>query len=122
VDAENMTLPELRAFIAAAPWRHVRDSSHGNPDSQMDPHEYVIATWRGIDREQFERFVETIARHGYRGRYRPRYSGRALIGRYLVVDEHVYWHIPPVQLARTLVEYRQHEPLEDAQMRLPERS
>lgn len=109
----EMTIEELRRFISSAPFRHVKDATHGNPDSKMDPHEYIIGNWNNVDSDALRRFTYTIRVRGYRGRYRARYSGRDQINHYLIVDEHVYWFIPPMQLCRTKVEYRQHEPVEE---------
>lgn len=110
---EAMTLEQCRAFIASAPFRHVKDASHGNPDSQMDPHEYIIGSWDNVDSDAMRRFTFTIRARGYLGRYTARYSGRSQTNHYLIVDDRVYWFIPPMQLCRTLTEFRQHEPVEE---------
>jgi len=106
----EMTLAELRAFVAAAPFRAVRGTPEGPLNKPAQPHEYVIGTWDEVDDVAFRRFAATIKLRGYKGRYTPPYNGRTMVNTYLVVDEYVYWSVPN-QLCRTLVADRQHEPL-----------
>jgi hypothetical protein len=105
-------LDAARSFIAGLPWRWVQARPAGPLNKPPEPHQYVIEMWDEVDRIEFARFVATIRRFGYRGRYLIPYTGRTMVGRYLVVDDHVYWSVPN-QLCRTLVENRQHEPLDD---------
>ena len=78
-----------------------------------EPHAYVIRAWDNVDSAGFDAFRQTINRHGYKGRYTAPYNNRTMTCQYLVLDDYVYWFIPPQMLNRTLVENRQHDPIEE---------
>lgn len=105
-------LARARRFVEAMPFRHVRDATHGNPESKMDPHEYIIGSWERVPWDDFWWFVGAIEQHGHWGRYQARYSDRGYVRKYLDIGDRVYWFIKPFQLCRTKIEYRQHERLD----------
>lgn len=105
----EMTLDEAREWVTTFPWRKVRSDA---PGSQMDPHWYVINGWDEVPADLYWRFVRLVKRKGYKGRYTARYRpDRPMVNSYLEIGEHVYWTIPPKQICRTRIEYRQHEPI-----------
>lgn len=108
-----MTVEEQRAFIESVPFRPVRGVPEGPLNKPPDPHEYVIAEWSEVDREQFFRFVATIRQLGYRGKYTAPYNNRTMVNWYLQLDGWCYWFIRPVMLNRCRAELKQHEPLSE---------
>jgi hypothetical protein len=121
-----MTTAEARGFIAAVPWRWVRQIPVGEGLTEAeaiekwgeyrhvkpDPHQYVIAEWREVDTAALDRFVKLIKTEGcratYRAPYRPDYEMR---NRYLELDGWCYWWIRPNMLNRELAEHRKHVPI-----------
>jgi hypothetical protein len=111
-----MSLRQAEAFIAAVPWRQVRQVIDPTTPVQKppDPHQYVILGWREVPGRDFERFVALIRAEGYRGRYAPPYDpGRVMTNRYLQLGDWVYWFIHPNMLNRHRAEHRQHEVISD---------
>jgi hypothetical protein len=116
LQTREMTIRELRDFIASVPFRAVRDIPGGPLNKPPDPHEYVIAEWSEVDAEQFWRFVATIRRLGYRGKYTAPYNNRTMTNWYLRLDGWCYWFIRPVMLNRCRAELKQHEPLGEVRL------
>lgn len=102
--------PEIVRFIEASPWRWVKSTPE---PGGMEPHQYVIRHWREVDTPTFWKFVDLIRERGHRGRYTPPYNNRPQTNYYFEHAEFVYWHIWPIQLCRTKIEYRQHQRLDD---------
>ncbi len=122
---EPMTTDEARAFIAAVPWRQVKDVpvGEGLPDGGVerygdhrhvkpDPHQYVIRGWREIADDDFDRFVAMVRRDGYPATYRAPYRpDHEMRNRYLEIDGWCYWFIWPRMLNRERAEDRKHVPI-----------
>jgi len=120
-----MTTDQARAFIAAVPWRQVKDVpvGEGLPDGGVerygehrhvkpDPHQYVIRDWREVPDEGFGRFVAMIRRDGYRATYRAPYRpDHEMRNSYLEIDGWCYWFISPRMLNRERAEHRKHVPI-----------
>ena len=109
-----MTTDQARAFIAAVPWRQVKDVpvGEGLPDGGVerygehrhvkpDPHQYVIREWREVADNDFDRFVELIRQDGY----------HEMRNWYLEIDGWCYWFISPRMLNRERAEDRKHVPI-----------
>jgi hypothetical protein len=122
--ADQMTIDQARAFIAAVPWRWVKDVpvGEGLPDGGVerwgeyrqvkpDRHQYVIRDWREVDDDDFERFVAMIRRDGYRATYRAPYRpDHEMKNSYLEIDGWCYWFIGPRMLNRERAVERKHVP------------
>ena len=123
-----MTLAEARAFVAAVPWRWVRQVPVGEGLTEEeavakwgeyrhvkpDPHQYVIAEWREVDDDALDRFVELIEAEGYRATYRAPYRpDYEMRNRYLELDGWCYWWIHPNMLNRERAEHRKHVSVEE---------
>jgi hypothetical protein len=113
--ANEMTLPEAREFIASVPWRQVQDRparGEGVLPVAPDRHWYVINGWPEVPADLYWAFVRLVKRKGYLGRYTAPYRpDRTQVNSYLEIDQHVYWTVPPKQICRTRIEHRQHEPI-----------
>ena len=109
----STTLEAHRRFVASCSFRPVKGVPEGPLQKPPEPHAYVIRAWDNVDSAGFDAFRQTINRHGYKGRYTAPYNNRTMTCQYLVLDDYVYWFIPPQMLNRTLVENRQHDPIEE---------
>ena len=121
-----MTIAEARDFIAAVPWRWVKQIPVGEGlteeeaearygeyrHAKPDPHQYVIAEWREVDDADFERFRRLIRDAGYRATYRAPYRpDYEMRNTYLELDGWCYWFIYPNMLNRERAEHRKHVPI-----------
>jgi hypothetical protein len=64
-DHQSMSADEITSFIEAHTWKFAKTMP-------FSPHSYVVKE-NGRDPREFERFVVTIRRHGYRTRYGKSY-------------------------------------------------
>ena len=112
---DQPNLPDLaraREFIDSVPWRQVGNRPGGPLNKPAEKHWYhIISTEHAPGAWEF---VDLIREHGYRGRYTPPYSGRTMTFRYLEIDEHVFWFVWPRQIAKTRIEFQQHERIDDS--------
>jgi hypothetical protein len=121
--ATEMTLDEAREFVSNLPWRKVKTDpwfKDGVEQKPADPHWYVINGWPEVPADLYWAFVRLVKREGYRGRYvAPYRHDRPMVIRYLEIGEHVYWTIPPKQICRTRIEWKQHTPIPEQERLAP---
>lgn len=124
-----MTLAEAHAFVAALPWRWVRDVpvGEGLPDGgaekwgryrhvKPDPHQYVILEWREVGGDDFHRFGALVRAQGYRATYAAPYRPEVLMRNdYIEIDGWCYWFIYPRMLNRESAAERRHVPVAAAE-------